>query len=94
MVPVLLFGCENWMLTDSMLHQLESFQGEIGRRILKLSKYHSTLSTHLALRWPSVTARMFVRKLSLRCLTREIALGAKYFQAHHKILSGMYSYGG
>ena len=64
-VPVLLFGCENWMLTDSMLHQLESFQGEIGRRILKLSKYHSTLSTRLALRWPSVTARMFVRKLSL-----------------------------
>ena len=61
-VPVLLFGCENWMLTDSML---ESFQGEIGRRILKLSKYHSTLSTRLALRWPSVTARMFVRKLSL-----------------------------
>ena len=37
----------------------------IGRRILKLSKYHSTLSTRLALRWPSVTARMFVRKLSL-----------------------------
>ena len=65
MIPVLLFGCENWMLTDSMLHQLESFQGEIGRRILKLSKYHSTLSTRLALRWPSVTARMLVRKLSL-----------------------------
>ena len=64
-IPVLLFGCENWMLTDSMLHQLESFQGEIGRRILKLSKYHSTLSTRLALRWPSVTARMLVRKLSL-----------------------------
>ena len=36
-VPVLLFGCENWVLTDSMLHQLESFQGEIGRRILKQS---------------------------------------------------------
>ena len=29
-VPVLLFGCENWVLTDSMLHELESFQGEIG----------------------------------------------------------------
>ena len=41
-------------LTGSMLHQLKSFQGEIGRRILKLSKYHSTLSTRLALRWPSV----------------------------------------
>ena len=57
-VPVLL-------LTDSMLHQLESFQGEIGRRMLKLSKYHSTLSTRLALKWPSITARIFIRKLSL-----------------------------
>ena len=64
-VPVLLFGCENWILTDSILHQLESFQGEIGRRILKLSKHHSTLSTRLALRWPSVTVRIFVHKLSL-----------------------------
>ena len=53
------------MLTDSMLHELESFQGEIGRRILKLSKNHSTLSTRLALKWPSLTARIFVSKLSL-----------------------------
>ena len=57
-IPVLLFGCENWVLTDSMLHQLESFQGEIGRRILKLTRHHSTLSTRLALRWPSVTVRV------------------------------------
>ena len=64
-VPVLLFGSEIWILTDSMLHQLESFQGEIGRRMLKLSKYHSTLSTRLALKWPSITARIFIRKLSL-----------------------------
>ena len=64
-VPVLLFGSKNWILTDSMLHQLESFQGEIGRRMLKLSKYHSTLSTRLALKWPSITARIFIRKLSL-----------------------------
>ena len=53
-VPVLLFGCENWILTDSILHQLESFQGENGHRILKLSKHLSTLSTRLALRWPSI----------------------------------------
>ena len=64
-IPVLLFGCENWVLTDSMLHQLESFQGEIGRRILKLTRHHSTLSTRLALRWPSVTARILISKLGL-----------------------------
>ena len=64
-VPVLLFGSENWILTDSTLRLLESFQGEVGRRILKLSKHHSSLSTRLGLRWPSVTARIFLRKLSL-----------------------------
>ena len=64
-VPVLLFGGKNWILTDSTLRLLESFQGKIGRRILKLSKHHSTLSTRLALRWPSVMARIFLCKLSL-----------------------------
>ena len=64
-MPVLLFGCKNWVLTDSMLHQLESFQGEIRRRILKLTRHHSILSTCLALRWPSVTARIFISKLGL-----------------------------
>ena len=64
-IPVLLFGCENWVLTDLILHQLESFQGEIGRRILKLTRHHSTLSTRMALRWPSVTARVLISKLSL-----------------------------
>ena len=65
-LPVLLFGCKNWILSDTTLHQLESFQGEIGQCILKLSKHHSTLSTHLALRWPSVTARIFISKLGLQ----------------------------
>ena len=64
-VPILLYGCENWILTSSSLDRLEAFQGEIGRRILKLSKFHSSLSTRLALRWPSVAARIFIRKLNL-----------------------------
>ena len=67
-VPILLYGCENWILTSSSLDRLEAFQGEIaflGRRILKLSKFHSSLSTRLALRWPSVAARILIRKLNL-----------------------------
>ena len=64
-IPVLWFGCENLVLTDSMLHQLESFQEDFGRQILKLSRHHSILSTRLALRWPSVTARVLISKLSL-----------------------------
>ena len=64
-VPVLLYGCENWILTDSLLHKLEMFQAEIGRRMLQLSRYHSCLSTRLALRWPSVATRILVEKLCL-----------------------------
>ena len=47
--PILLYGCENWVLTTSLLSHLEQFQGEIGRRILKLSANHSTLSCRIAL---------------------------------------------
>ena len=66
-IPVLLFGSENWVMTDSLLDCLEGFQGEIGRRILKLSKFHSTLATRIALKGPSVTARILARKLTLFC---------------------------
>ena len=82
-IPTLLFGCENWVLTDSMLHQLESFQGEIERRILKLSRHHSTLSMRLGLRWPSITARILISKLSL--LTKlsegEGSIGSQIFSS-------------
>ena len=61
-MPVLLYGCENWILTDSLLHK---FQAEIGHRMLQLSRYHSCLSTHLALQWPSVATRILVEKLCL-----------------------------
>ena len=64
-VPILLYGCENWALTDSLLHQLENFQGEIGRRILKLSRFHSTLASRIALKWSSMAARILLSKLSL-----------------------------
>ena len=48
-IPILLYVSKNWILTASLFDRLEAFQGEIGRRILKLSKFHSTLST---LKWP------------------------------------------
>ena len=46
-VPILLYGSENWILTVSLLDRLEAFQGEIGRRILKLSKFRSLHSSGL-----------------------------------------------
>ena len=71
-IPILLFGSENWILTDSLLDSLEAFQGEIGRRILKLSKFHSTLATRIALKWPSVSARILIGKL---CLLSKVSSG-------------------
>ena len=46
-----------------MLLTLESFQEEIGRRILKLSGFHSGLAVRVLLQWPSVKTRVLMRKL-------------------------------
>ena len=34
--PVLLYDCENWIVSKKLLRQLELFQGEVGKRILGL----------------------------------------------------------
>ena len=43
---------------------LEAFQGEIGRRILRLSKSHSLLSTCIALQLQSIASRILSHKLN------------------------------
>ena len=51
--------------SESHLHILLSFQAEIGKRILGISKYHSNIGTRIGLHWPSVTkARVLCRKLT------------------------------
>ena len=62
-IPVLLYNSENWFVTNQLLQKLESFQCELGRRILKLSRHHSALAVRLALCWPSVASRLLIRKL-------------------------------
>ena len=64
MLPTLLYGAENWLLDQPCILKLGKFQAEIGRRILHLSKFHSRLSILLALRWPSMRARILNIKLS------------------------------
>ena len=68
-LPTLLYGAENWILNDESLRLLESFQSEIGRGILQLSKHHSQHSVLLAFSWPSMKAK----KLSFLC--RILSLG-------------------
>ena len=53
-MPVLLHGCESWILNNSLLKKLESFQAELGKRILRLPKCTSNRVIRMALRWPSV----------------------------------------
>ena len=60
----LLYGAENWLLDQPCILKLEKFQAEISRKILHLSKFHSRLSVLLALRWPSMRARILNIKLS------------------------------
>ena len=48
-IPILLYGAENWMLTDQLVAKLESFQAEFGKRFLKLSKFTTNEAPLLAL---------------------------------------------
>ena len=52
-MPVLLYGVEAWSLNASLLAKLESFQSEIGKKILRLSKFTADRVPLLALNWPT-----------------------------------------
>ena len=83
-MPVLLFGSESWYLTEADLDELERFQCSIGRRILRLTRYHSSTSVLIGLDWPSMRARLLLRKLNyLRRLVGdgERKLSSQIYQA-------------
>ena len=62
-----LYGSENWLLTDPLLHILEAFQAEIRKRILCLPKLHSNLCPLVALKWPSMRYHILIQKLGFLC---------------------------
>ncbi len=63
-LSILIYGCETWILSPSLLTKLEKFQAKIGRRILGLSKYHADIAPLIGLHWPPVKARILIHKLS------------------------------
>ena len=63
-LPVCLYGAENWILTQNLIKLLEDFQAEIGKRILNIPKHHSNLIPLVALHWPSMRLRILQQKLS------------------------------
>ena len=40
-MPILLYGCENWLMTHALMEKVESFQAELAKRVLKWPKHHS-----------------------------------------------------
>ena len=61
-LPILLYGCETWLLDSSTIQLLERFQLEIGR-ILKLPKWFSGTVIRICLSLPSIVYRIFLRKI-------------------------------
>ena len=65
-LPVLLYGSENWVLNDAVLDQLESFQAWVRRkRILGIPKTFANDLVPIALDLPSIRSQVLARKLRL-----------------------------
>ena len=62
-MPILLYGCENWSLCDSSLKVLNSFLGELGKRALRLPKWYSNTASMIVMDMLSAEARCLIRKL-------------------------------
>ena len=80
---VLLYSSENWVLNRPLLQALESFQAELGRRILKLPKFSSNYVPMLVLNWTSMCARVLCNKLFFLlcvCNGETTSLGTQVFR--------------
>ena len=80
-VLTMLYGCRTWILSESHLSTLETFQAEIGKPILGLPKHHSNLTTLIELHWPSVRCRILIWKLRYlaKLLSSDDRLNAEVF---------------
>ena len=82
-MPVLMYGSESWVLNSSLLSKLESFQSELRKRISKYSITTNNIPL-LALRWPSMCARLLCNKLSFLhhiCNGQSTSLSTQVFRS-------------
>ena len=77
-MPILLYRCENWLMTHALMEKVESFQTELAKRVLKRPKHHSN------------TALVVVRMQTVRSMILERKLGVlqKVLNAGSKCVSG------
>ena len=80
---VLLYGCESWTITDSILDQLERFQCEIGKRTLRVTRHFWQLKCITSSWFPTMQARITATKLSYLL---------KVVSSYQDMLSHYYSY--
>ena len=82
-LPCLLYRAESWILNNSLLAKLESFQVELAKRILCLHKNTANNIARMALLWPSMRARILIRKLNylLKVITGDLSLCARTFRS-------------
>ena len=62
-MPVLLYGSEFWHLNTTLLSRLESFQAELGKRVLRLPRTTANSILLITLDWPSMRCRCLCTKL-------------------------------
>ena len=75
-MPILLFGSENWIISDSLLYKLERFLGELSKRALKWPKHLSNTCAVVTLDMETIRCRILCQKLNfLRKLLEDGATG-------------------
>ena len=62
--PASITSCQSFAHAYGMVCALESFQHEIGCRILRVPKFYSKTSVRIGLHWPTVATRTLIRKLN------------------------------
>ena len=82
-LPILLYGVENWIFTAESLQRLESFQGEVAKINLKLPCWYSNTAACVALDIKSMHSVCIVRKLRFlhRVTTNEESICYRSFSA-------------
>ncbi len=81
-MPVLLYNCENWLLTNALLDKLERFQVELEENSEITFLPLSERAVRLALDLPSLATRLLSRKLVfLRRLSSDQGTASAFFAA-------------
>ena len=82
-LSILLYGVENWVLSPESVQMLESFQGEIAKRILRLPKWYSNTAAIIALGWNTLHSVCTIRKLKFlhRVMSNQESICHRAFSA-------------